>query len=317
MPAGLARRIGLALAFAACLAAPALPQDDDPIRLESDLVTVDVTVTNAKGEYVTDLKQSEVRLVDDGEPRELAFFGRSDTTALSRPLVVVLALDVSGSITREEVKLQRESAMRFMDLVRPESLFAVLAFNQEVRVLQKFTNKPAEVSRAFDKIKETGGSTRILDTIDESIRMLREAPSRRGGRRLRRVVVVVTDGFDSSSIIAPAELVRRAAAAEVTIYSITLPSYLQSLAGTRERAPTLLEISRVIPSTGGIDFLADSYDFTPFFKAIAEEVRAGYQLAFYPPEGVRTAKKFRQLRVEVSRPGVTVRASRQGYEVGK
>ncbi len=288
---------------------------DDSIELDSDLIPVDFTVTDAKGERVTDIKQSEVRVFDDGKLRDLAFFDASSVKDLSRPLAVVLALDISGSIKPEEIPLQRKAALRFVDLVRPESIFSVVAFSHEVKVLQKFTSKPEEIGRAFDKIDEVGGSTRILDTFDQAVTMLRKAPAVRGGRRLRRVVVAITDGYDSASTISATEVARRAAAAGVTIYAVTLPSYVQSLDGKRMRVPTLLEISGVIPATGGLDLTADSKDFGPLFQAIAEEVTTGYQVAFYPPDASRNDGKFHQIRVEVARPGVSVRASRQGYQL--
>jgi Ca-activated chloride channel family protein len=288
---------------------------DDSIELDSDLITVDFTAVDAQGERVKDLKQSEVRVLDDGKVRDLAFFDASSVKDLSRPLAVVLALDISGSIKPEEIPLQRKAALRFVDLVRPESLFAVITFNHEVKVLQKFTNKASDISRAFDRISDIGGSTRLLDTLDQAVTMLKKAPAVRGGRRLRRVIVTITDGYDSASVIDPNELVRRAAGAGATIYALTLPSYVRSLDGKRTRVPTLLEIAGVVPATGGLDFSADSNDLGPFFQAIAEEVTTGYQLAFYPPEASRRDGKFHQIRVEVTRPGVTVRASRQGYQI--
>jgi Ca-activated chloride channel family protein len=306
----------LALAATAAPARPWTPaqDDDEVVQLDTDLVTLDITVTDAKGDFVTDLKPSEVRLFEDGQPREVAFFEASSQKGLSRPLAVVLALDISGSIKPEEIALQRQSAMRFVDLVRPESLFSILSFSHEVKVLQKFTNEAKRVGAAFDKIDDVGGSTRLLDTIDQAVTMLRKAPSIRSGRRLRRVVVVITDGYDNASVIDPNELARRAAAAGVTVYSITLPSYYRSLTGERTRAITILDVTRVVPATGGMDFSADSYDFTPIFRAIAEETASSYQVAFYPPEANRRDGKFHQLRVEVTRPGVTLRASRQGYQ---
>ena len=233
---------------------------------------------------------------------------------MTRPVAVVLALDISGSLTREEVELQRESAMKFVGLVRPESLFSVLTFNHEVNVLQKFTNEAKSVGKAFDKVRDVGGSTRIFDSIDHGVRMLTKTPHSRAGRRLRRVVVVITDGFDNASTIAPSELVRRASAAGVTVYSITIPSYIRGLDGGRTRAITILDATRLVAATGGSDYSADSSDYTPIFKAIAEEISAEYQLAFYPPEAKRKHGKFHTLRVEVTRPGVKVRASRQGYQ---
>jgi Ca-activated chloride channel family protein len=308
-----------ALALAAALFCPvgALSQsdsDDDVVSLDSDIVTVEVTATDAKGDYVTDLKQNEIRLLEDGVPVDIDFFDASKQRGNTRPLAVVLALDTSGSITREEVELQRDSAMKFVGLVRPESLFAVMTFNHEVNVLQKFTNEAKTVGKAFDKVRDVGGSTRIYDALDQAVRMLTKAPQSRGGRRLRRVVVVITDGIDSASTIAPSELLRRASAAGVTFYSITIPTYIQALDGSRTRAMTLLDVTHLIPATGGADFAADSSDYTPIFRAIAEEISAEYQIAFYPPEAKRKDGKFHTLSVEVTRPGIKLRASRQGYQ---
>ncbi len=312
------RVVLLALALAASVAVvPVEGQEPrgggDEISLDSDLVTVDLTVTNAKGDFVTDLKPSEVRLFEDGQPREVDFFTPSSQTDLNRPLACVLVLDISGSITKHEVLVQREAAQQFVGLVRPESLFAVVAFNHEVRVLQKFTNDAKSVGKAFDKIGEVGGSTRLFDSLDQGVTLLSKAPLTRGGRRLRRVIVVITDGYDSSSTIAPTELIRRASVAGATIYSITLPSYMATLDGKRERVITLLDAHGIIPATGGTDYSADG-DYTPIFRAIAEEISSGYQVAFYPLEAKRRDGKFHPLRVEITRPGVVVRPSRQGYQ---
>jgi VWFA-related protein len=141
-------------------------------------------------------------------------------------------------------------------------------------------------------------------------------PHYRGSRRLRRVAVVVTDGYDNVDSTEQSELIKRANDAEVTVYSITLPSYgATGLAG--QRTMTLLDVSRIVPLTGGSDFSADAGDFTPVFKAIAEEIRASYTLAYYPSEKSRSDGRIHQIRVEVKRPGLIVRASRTTYKSAK
>jgi hypothetical protein len=107
-------------------------------------------------------------------------------------------------------------------------------------------------------------------------------------------------------------LIRRANDAEVTVYSITLPSYMAGLAG--EGTMTLLDVSRIVPLTGGSDFSADTKDFTPVFKAIAEEIRSGYTLAYYPPEANRRDGRVHQISVEVRKTGAIVRTSRNSYQ---
>lgn len=302
----------------ACALVPAPPvraQDEDTVTLDSDLVVVDLAATNAKGEQVTDLRQDEIRLFEDGVERKADFFASATSPDGSRPLAVVIALDISGSITREELEVQRRAVLAFADLVRPESMFAVVAFNHEVRVLQKFTSDRRDVGKAFERIREVGGATRIFDALDQSVTMLSRTPATRGGRKLRRIVVTITDGIDSSSTIHPLELIRRAAAVNTTVYSVTLPSYIQSLDGKRKRVMTILDAHGIVPATGGVDFSADGNDYLPFFRAVADDATRGYQLAFYPSEAARKDGRAHAIRVEVTRPGVSLRASRQSYEI--
>ena len=304
-----------ALVWTVFNALPASAQDDGVVRLDSDLVTIDLAATNAKGDPVTDLKASEIRLIEDGAARPIDFFASASLPDLARPLAVVIALDTSGSITRDELEVQRRAAQLFAELVRPESLFAVVAYNHEVKVLQKFTSEKRDVSKAFDKIRDVGGATRIFDALDQSVSMLAKTPITRSGRKMRRIVVTITDGIDSSSTINAIELIRRATAANATIYSITLPSYIRALDGTRRRSLTILDAHGIVPATGGVDFSADGDDYSPYFKAIAGDASGGYQLAFYPSDKARSDGRPHTLRVEVTRPGVELRSSRQSYEI--
>lgn len=291
-------------------------QGDKPIKLQSDLVTIDVTVTDKDGNFIRNLKADDFTIYEDEVPQKLDFFEASEATALTRPLAVVFALDISGSITPEEIDRQRQATESFMKLVQPESVFAVLAFNNEIRVLQDFTNNPQKISQAFKKITDSSGSTRIFASIDRAVTMLSKVPKYRGSRRLRRVVVVVTDGYDNVDSTEQNHLIRRANDAEVTVYSITQPSYVTgNIQG--QRMMTLLDVSHIVPMTGGADFSADARDFTPVFKALAEEIRAGYTLAYYPPDKSRQDGRTHQIRVEVKRSGALIRLSRTSYQSAK
>src|SRR5215471_4255250 len=289
-------------------------QGDKPIKIETDLVAVDAAVTDKDGNFVRNLKQDDFVIYEDGQPQKLDFFEASEESDLTRPLEAVFALDISGSIKPEEVRKQREAAESFVKLVRHDSLFAILTFNYEIRVLQDFTSDPKKVSDSFRRIGHTGGSTRLFQSIDKAISMLKRGPTFIGGRRLRRVVVVITDGYDSVDTNDQHELIRRANNESVTVYSITIPSYAPRLGDQGKQRPiTLLDAAEIVPRTGGADFSADSEDFTPALKAIAEEVKSSYTLAYYPPDQTRHDGHSHQIRVEVKRPGLTVRASRQSY----
>jgi len=296
------------------LIAPALArQSDQVIKLQTDLVTVDATVTDKNGNFIRKLKPEDFVVYEDGQPQKLEFFEANEEAALTRSLAVVFALDMSGSIKPEEIDKQREATENFVKLVRPESIFSVIAFNNEIRVLQDFTSDPKKVSQGFSRIGKVEGSTRLFATIDRAVSMLKRAPHFRGGRRLRRVVIVVTDGFDNVDSTDQQDLIRRANDAEVTVYSITLPSYIAGL-GNGQRSMTLLDVSRIVPMTGGADFSADAKDFTPVFKAIAEEIRSGYTLAYYPPDKNRRDGHVHQIRVEVRKSGAIIRTNRNSYQ---
>jgi Ca-activated chloride channel homolog len=287
------------------------PQAAPTIRIDTDLVTIDVAALDKAGNYVRDLRPEEFQVYENGRLRKLDFFALNDESSLSRPLAVVFALDLSGSLRPAETETLRGAARRFTELMKGESVFAALAFNHSVKVYQDFTPDAQRIEQAFARMNRFEGSTRIYDALDRAVTMLtRHAPSFRKGRPLRRVVVVITDGFDSASIIDRRELIRRASVANVTIYSITLPSFALSPTPSRERVITPLDASRVVSATGGRDFPADARDFTPVFKALAEEIRASYVLSYYPD---KRDGQYRELRVTTTRAGVQLRTSRTGY----
>jgi VWFA-related protein len=304
----------LACAATASTQTPRAQEPKPPVtlRIDTDVVTIDVTATDRNGNYVRDLRPEEIQVFEDGKARKIDFFAMTDQATLSRPLAVVFALDLSGSLKPEETVTLREAAMKFTELMRGDSVFAALAFNYKVKVLQDFTGDAKKLERAFANADRFEGSTRIYDAIDRAIVMLdRRGPRTRKNRPVRHVVIVISDGFDSASTIDRREMVRRANAAGVTVYSITLPSYMLSATRSGERVITPLDATRVVSATGGLDFAADARDFAPVFRSLAEEIRASYALAYYPD--LRDGK-FHDIRVKTSRPGVELRVNRNGFQ---
>ncbi|HYE74123.1 MAG TPA: VWA domain-containing protein [Blastocatellia bacterium] len=302
----------LALTWPTALSVQAQDQGSSgTVRIDTDVVTIDVTATDRQGNYVRDLRADEFRLFVDGRQRKIDFFNVTDQIALSRPLAVVFALDLSGSLKPEETETLRQAALKFTELMKGDSVFAAMTFNYDVKIVQNFTSEAKKIERAFSGAQRFEGSTRIYDAIDRTITMLaKQAPHKRRNQLVRRVVVVITDGFDSASIIDRRELIRRAQAAGVTVYSVTLPSYILSATRGTERVITPLDASRIVSATGGRDFAADVRDFTPIFRDLAEEIRASYGLAYYPEahDG-----RTHELRVETSRPGINLRLSRTSF----
>lgn len=299
---------------------PEVVDDDDVLKIDTDLVLVDVTVTDAEGRPVRGLKPEDFKLYEDGEERPVAFLNVERREGGERPVAVVFAVDVSGSMTPEEMARLQTAMRAFSDRLsnRPAS-FALMSFGMSARVLQNFTSDPHKLDHALERLSHeaNGLSTHTYDAIDDAVRMLtRNAPRTFDHRLMKRAVVVVTDGFPVGDTVAPSTVIERANQAEVSVYSVTLPSYSRLLApATSERAPlpTPLDVSGLVERTGGTNVYANAKDYDPLFKALAEEVTSAYVLAFYPPEEKRRDGLSHTIRVEAPR-GFSVRQNRTVYK---
>jgi Ca-activated chloride channel family protein len=297
-------------------------EQDDPeevLRVDTDLVTVDLTVTDAAGLPIKDLRAEDFKLYEDDAERPIAFYNVEKRSGQQRPVAIVFALDVSGSMTAEEMERLQSAMNLFSKRLSADrsSLFAVMTFGMNVKTLQSFTSDQQKLERAFARLpnEPNGLSTHTYDAVDDAVRLLvHQAPRTRERRLMKRAVVVVTDGFPVGDTVSARTVIERANAADVSVYTVTLPSFSRMLVSTeRQPLPTPLDVSGLAEKTGGTSVYATERDFGPLFRALAEEVTSAYVLAFYPPEEKRRDGRFHTIRIEAPR-GLTVRQSRPGYK---
>lgn len=294
---------------------------DDVLKIDTDLVSVDVVVTDAQGQPVKNLKEKDFKIYLDGVEHPLSFFQVERRTGDLRPVAIVFAIDISGSMTGEEMERLRIAMKAFSaKLVDHPALYSVMAFGMNVKVLQKFTGEPEKLDRAFTRIarEPNGLSTHTYDAVDDAIRLLvRQAPRTRERRLMKRAVLVVTDGFPVGDTVSAATVIERANAADASVYVVTLPSYSRALAATNQTPlPTPLEVSGLAELTGGKSVYADERNYEALFRALAEDVTSAYVLAFYPPEAKRRDGQFHTIKIE-GPGGLTLRQSRPGFQAGK
>ena len=129
---------------------------------------------------------------------------------------------------------------------------------------------------------------------------------------MKRAVLVVTDGFPVGDTVAPATVIERANAADISVFVVTLPSYSRMMASSAP-LPTPLDVSGLAEMTGGRNVYANEGDYGPLFRALTEEVTSAYVIAVYPPEEKRRDGQKHTIRVEGPR-GLTVRQSRVEYK---
>ncbi len=291
---------------------------DEVVKVDTDLVSLDVVANDLEGRPIRNLRQEDFKVFVDGVEQPLAFFQVERRSGEPRPLAVVFALDISGSMTAEEMERLRGALNAFSaKLSGHAALYAVMAFGMNVKVLQKFTSEADKLDRALERIarEPNGLSTHTYDAVDDAIRLLvRHAPRTRERRLMKRAVLVVTDGFPVGDTVSPRTVIERANAADASIYVVTLPSYSRLLpAATQTPLPTPLDVSGLADLTGGRSVYAEENNYEPLFRALAEEVTSAYVLAFYPPEQKRRDGQFHNIKVD-GPSGLTLRQSRPGFQ---
>lgn len=292
---------------------------DDVIQVETDLVGFEITVTDKDGKPVRGLEAKNFIVSENGVERKVDFFEPLRRNDEKRPLAIVFALDVSGSMTTEELTRLRDALQSFIGrLADYDSYFAIMTFGMEVKTLQSFTNKPERLEKTFNKLlkDQNGLSTHAYDATDDAIRLLsKKAPKTIKDKLTKRAVVLITDGFPVGDIVSPKTVIERANNAETTVYSVILPSYSR-LQGNKKPLPTPLDVSGLVQLTGGRSFYANEKSFEPLFQSLAEEITSSYVVAFYPSEEARRTGKFNEVKIE-SAEGLRVKQNRSGYKINE
>lgn len=310
-------RAAVAIVFLFSLSAFAQEQDD-VVRIDTELVSFEVAVTDKQGKPVRNLRPEDFRVLENGVERPIDFFQPIRKHDEGRPLSVVFALDVSGSMTDAELQRLRGAMQSFIDrLADYNSYFAVVSFAMDVRTLQSFTNRRDKLEKSFEKLvrDQDGLSTHAYDAIDESVRLIaRKSPKVVRGRVPKRAVILVSDGFPVGDTVSPETVIERANDAETSVYSVLLPSFSR-LQPDKRPVLTPLEASGVISRTGGKSFYATDRSYDGLFQSLAEELTASYAIAFYPDRVQQSGIPVRRKISIESRNGFTVRQNRSEYEL--
>ena len=262
-------------------------------RAGTQIVSLFVTVTDAQRRLVPDLEQVDFEILDNDKPQPIVLFENE-----VRPITVVVMLDTSGSMTGS-ISLLRQAAEQFVLRLLPEDKAKVGAFNDKIEVSARFTNDRDDLISDVKNL-DYGNGTRLNDALALSLDELK-------GIEGRRVVLVFTDGEDTSSRARMGTVVDRARAEEVMVYSIGLEAeYFNGQRVVRSRPDSGLR--RISDETGGGYFeLKKTADLAPTFTRVAQELHSQYVIGFTPTE---LDNRVHKLTVRVKRPGMLPRARR-------
>ena len=269
-------------------------QPDQPVfRSSVRTVPIYATVVDSSGRLVPGLEQTDFSVLDNGKPADMVLFSNE-----SQPFTAVVMLDTSASMTAN-LKLLNRAAEQFLLRLLPVDKAQVGAFNDKIQLSGTFTNDRDELIGALNDLY-FGNPTRLNDGIAAGLDALK-------GVEGRRVVLVFTDGEDTSSRLGFKTVMERARDEEVMVYSIGLESeYFNGMRVVRSRPSR--DLRKISDETGGGYFeLQKTDELAPTFTRVAQELRSQYLIGFAP---VTLDNKVHKLDVKVNKPGMTVRARR-------
>lgn len=304
MPFAFLPRLAFALLVSACL----LPtvavhaQEDDVLSIDTDLVVLNITVTDKNGKYVRGLKARDFRVLEDGQEIDANLV--KSFSVQEAPFASVVLLDTSGSM-ESRLSLARSAAIRFLDGLRPEDVAAVYKFDFKVEPIQDFSSGRDLAPLAFGM--KAYGKTTLNDAIVEASRALTDRPE------LRKAIVVLSDGIDTFSKASSGKALDSALAIGASIYAVDMSSTQGSASRNQQTVMLLKQFAersggRFVATPGGPE-LRDA------FASIAEELGHQYTIAYRPRNTARDGK-WRTLEVKLSRPELTAR-TRKGYRAPK
>jgi Ca-activated chloride channel family protein len=282
------------LAAALLLLHPVYAQEPT-FRSAVRIVPVVTTVTEADGRLVPNLEEGDFTILDNGRPQEIAFFQNE-----VQPFTAVVMLDKSASMTANLDLLDQGTEQFILRLLKDDKA-QVGAFSDKIELSGEFTNNRDDLIAALKDL-QFGNPTRLYDAIDESMEALK-------GIEGRKVVLVFTDGDDTSSRLGFGDVLDRARADEVMVYAIGLESeYFNGQRMVRSQPDRNLK--RLAEETGGGYFqLKKTAELAPTFTRVAQELHSQYTLGFTP---AMLDGKEHKLTVRMKQPGMTARA-RKSY----
>jgi len=303
----MSRRVGwlpLSFLLISIGAVVALKGQGAAFRSNIDLISLPVTVTGPGGRHVGNLTADDFDILEDGKPQQLQYFSHAETA-----LSVSLLLDSSSSM-EERMPLAQKAAMEFVAKLRPNDIAEIVDFDSRVQTLQPFTTDRRLLESAIQGVK-AGGSTSLYNAIYITLRALENVRPTREDDIRREVIVVLSDGDDTSSLVTFEETIEGAKRSSAVIYTIGLgleePSTRSGTSITGEFA-----LRRLAQETGGRMFTPKrAEELSNVYTQIADELSDQYVLG-YLSRNERHDGRWRSVAVQVRRPQLQAR-TRTGY----
>ena len=285
--------------------------EDDVVRVNTDLLLFPVRMRDKKGQAVTGLSDQDLVLKDQDQVTTGVYFSPgADRVAL------MFALDQSGSL-RQVISQQQEAALALFSRFGERSSVAILRFSDTASLVAPFTKDLAAARAAFRFVAAANEQTAIFDAAAKAVNAFDELPKVRAERR---IVVLISDGLDTRSRTSADSVINAALDRRVSFYVIHLPLF-EPRDGHLAVRPPSKGFRDLAEKTGGKYFLVGDVksaltpatpDLSPIFQAIEEDLKSQYLLGFYIAESSRDNRKH-VFSLSLKPGGVEYSVGRMGY----
>ena len=267
----------------------------------TDVVSLNVTVTEGDV-LVPGLEQALFSVYEDGVQQDITYFSRTP-----QPIALSLLIDTSTSM-EFKLAVAQEAAIGFARRLQPADAAQIIDFDSRHEILQTFTNDRALLEQAIRKT-QVGGSTSLYNAIYVALSELKRVRAATPDQVRRQAIVVLSDGEDTTSVIAYEDVLEAAKRSEVAVYAIGLRNKQERSKEFNEAEFVLKTLSQ---ETGGRVFFVDDVTQLPgIYQQIADELANQYSIG-YTSKNLKKDGAWRAIVVKVNRPNTAARTKR-GY----
>jgi Ca-activated chloride channel family protein len=279
------------------------PAAQQPVfRTGTEIVGFGVTVTDRRGNFITDLKPDDLEILEEGAPQAIQLFARGDEAETVPELHIGMVFDTSGSMG-DDINLARSAAVKFLNTLTDAKDMTLVDFDTEVRV-SKF--EQASFPRLVERIRSRrpDGFTALYDAIGV---YLSGAIDDNG----RKILVMFTDGGDTRSTTTFSKLLTMLRASDATVYAVGFLEHQPAFARGEQRQ----RIAQIALETGGEAFFpTEMKQVEEAYAKVLRQIRAQYTIG-YLSTNTKQDGRWRKVEIRVKRPdiqGPRVQA-RKGY----
>lgn len=270
----------------------AVTENNEPIVVNTKLITFNVSVNDVNGFAVTGLSKNDFNIFDNKIPQEIHFFSDEDV-----PVSISVVLDTSGSMSGNKINQAKEALANFIQTSKEQDEFFLIDVGSKANLLLNATRNSEAVLEKFTYV-EPKGNTALFDAVNLGVEKVKR------GAHAKKIVLIISDGEDNNSRYSFRDLKKQLKESDAIIYAIGIGGTFSYVPKGLSGRDTLKELATI--SGGKAFFPETAVELNEVFDRIALDIRHLYSIGYYPSE-LPSDKKNHQITVKVKAPDDSTR----------